>query len=101
MKPSKILQKYGWFLQSAYNGVTRYAKDKDGNFVSTKSDQACYFCLFGAIERVYPNNWQENNRVLRTLEHKLNLQEFTLDKWASHPDRTKKEMIEVLVSIGE
>lgn len=79
MKPSKVIKSYGW-VQGRYHS-------EDG------------FCLLGAIYHAYPTAANRRTNILARLRGKIHV--FFMTEWNDEKGRTKKEVIDLLESIGE
>lgn len=90
MKPSEILEQYGW--TQGY-----FARDKSGMTMPSMSPYATCFCAVGAIKRSdFPTG--SSLDVLR--EHIGAASVEDVYRWNDAPGRTKDEVIAVLKACG-
>lgn len=76
-----------------------YARNSVGEAVRASSDSACSWCVFGAIEKCYPDE-----RLYEDIVHKLDDVVFslfndnfsTLAEWQDRPDTTFAMLRQVL-----
>ena len=90
MKPSELLRHKDWCQNFA-------ATDKYGNIVGWASEDACAFCVAGAIYRCYGDAEYSDN-VTKTLRTFLGVR--YVSEWNDMSERTKDEVIAALEAIG-
>jgi hypothetical protein len=94
MKPSEIIEKYGWCQNAA-------ARDSDGMSIHALSSEATCFCLSGAVQRAFRGGaypW-----LVFMVDTKTFLPRgFTsVIVWNDAPGRTKEEVIQLLKSVED
>jgi|688.fasta_scaffold598302_3 hypothetical protein len=84
-KAWKLLEATGWCQQE-------FARDKQSDIVDYRSEEACQFCILGAINRVYLDT--KHHSILDN--HLLQKGIHDVVEWNDNPMRTKEEVIELL-----
>lgn len=78
------------------------AKDEKGMPCSTDDENACCFCLAGAIDLIYGVSGkceEADNRVTATLQNKYNYYRHFVT-WNDMPKRTVEEVIQLAKEAG-
>ena len=90
MKPSELLQQYGWCQGS-------YARDKSGASIAPHEEYADSFCLIGACCRCDATT-KEIESVYQHIKNVYGKYAATL--WNDEPGRVKQDVIDVLKAVG-
>jgi hypothetical protein len=75
------------------------ARNSEGYATNVNGPTACSFCLVGAIEHCYPVPIKKLLDIVQQVKDELAIQapnfEF-IGQWNDHPDRTHKEVVDLL-----
>lgn len=100
MKPSEYIRQ-GW-CQGAV------ARNATGVPCQPTHRDATAWCLYGAINKTYPEDTEQRTRIMDRIRHILRAQRFihvddpaSLALWNDHPKRTQQEVIQLLQQVGE
>lgn len=94
MKPSELITK-GWCQRVS-------ARDKKNNYCLPGGQKATQWCLLGAVFAVHYHSIADYNDVLTYVKNKLGVAKISsIMEWNDDHKRTKQEVIDLLVSIGE
>lgn len=98
MKPSEVLKKYGWCQGT-------FARNIDGEQVTTIDSQAASFCLLGALyksctlDNIY--DFDKFDTYYQIVQKSISELGFPdVPSWNDKTGRTKEEVIKLLEKVG-
>lgn len=98
MKLTEFYEKYNWIKGG-------YAQDASGKWVDAVAENACSFCIAGAVFRMYPNDASRRHEILRLLldyvRRRINRIWGSVTDWNDSGVKSKEEFISVLTGFEQ
>jgi hypothetical protein len=98
MKPSEILDAYGWCKET-------FAVDRHGEGIHPNNPDAVRFCAEGALIRAYPKAPTKRERILNQLlpliQKKKGLERNSIIDYNDHIAKDKRYLIRLFRKIGQ
>jgi hypothetical protein len=78
-----------------------FAFNQDGDTRSPRSDEACKWCVFGAIKRIYSGSAEDEAFYkLNDIIHESDPRFILMVNWNDDPKRTHAEVLEAVRKAG-